>query len=47
MRTVGPKETAKALEAKETVMSERGIGRDAASGSIIESYGNKKIVLAH
>ncbi len=41
---VGPKETARAFETKETAMSKRGVGFVAASGSRIKSYGEKKII---
>ncbi len=40
---VGPKEVARAFELKETVMSKRGVGSVAASGSSIENYGGKKM----
>ncbi len=42
--TAGPKDIAKALEMKETEMSERDIGYVAANGSSSENYGEKKIV---
>ncbi len=41
--TVGPKEIAKALEMKETIMSKRGIRFAAADGSEIKNYGEEKI----
>ncbi len=42
--TVGRKEIAKAFELKETVVSKRGIGFFAASGSEVKNYEEKRIV---
>ena len=42
--TVGPKETAKAFEMKETITSKRSIGFAAAKGSGIKNHGEKKVV---
>ncbi len=41
---VGPAEITRAFEMKETVMSKRGVGCIAASGSSVENCGEKKIV---
>ncbi len=41
---MGPKEPAKAFEMKDTIMSKRGIGFVAASGSGIKNYREKKII---
>jgi hypothetical protein len=40
----GPKEAARALELKETVMSNHGVDFVAASGGSIKTYGEKKVV---
>ncbi len=42
--TVGPEETPQAFEMKETMMSKKGVGYVAASGSSIKNYGEKNIV---
>jgi hypothetical protein len=39
--TVGPKDIAKAFEAKETMVSRIGVGYVAADGSSIKNYGEK------
>ncbi len=42
--TVVPREIAKAVDMRETVMSKIGIGYGAANGNNIKNYGEKKIV---
>ncbi len=42
--SVGPKEIEKALKLQETMISKKGIGFVAAIGSIIQSYGEKRVV---
>ncbi len=41
---MGPREVARALKTKETVMSKRGVGYVAENWSSIENYGAKMIV---